>query len=133
MQTFAGTVPSRAWVYGRDDAEVLVSVMVTEGIADGMKGQDIRTLAKLYTESVATGWGGKVQGSSNGWVAPFCGGEIGYKAEVSFGETVYDYYGCMMVLQDSFRVATFVTWVAHGTPEMVVSRRLLTFIEALSL
>lgn len=133
MQTFAGAVPSRAWVYGRDAEEVMVSVMVTEGVINGLKGQNIRTLVKLYTEAVATGWGGKVSGAKEGWLAPFCGGEAGYKAEVSFGGTVYDYYGCLMMLQDSFRIASFVTWAPKGTPEPVISRRLLTMIEAVSI
>jgi hypothetical protein len=133
MQTFAGSVPSRAWVYGRGDEEVMVSVMVTEGIVDGLKGQDIRAIVKLYTEAVATGWGGKVKGEEKGWMAPFCGGEAGYKAEVTFGEVVYDYYGCLMKLKDSFRVVSFVTWAPKGTSEPVISRRLLTLIEAISM
>ena len=36
MQTFSGSIPSRAWVYEQNGAEVLVSAMMTEGVKEGL-------------------------------------------------------------------------------------------------
>lgn len=89
MKTFSGSTPSRAWVFGRKraaveggekgdakeqwrgergkqaksgidaDAEVLASILVTEGIAGGIRPQKQSLLLKLYVESVIRAWGGK--------------------------------------------------------------------------
>ncbi|MBQ9816661.1 MAG: hypothetical protein IJM59_04225 [Proteobacteria bacterium] len=133
MQTFSGTVPSRAWVYAKGDEEVTVSILVTEGILHGLEGQDPTTLVKLYTEAFAVGWGAKIKGEPEGTKAAFCGGEAGYKLEAAFGEKTFEYYGCLMLQKDHSRVATAVTWVPQGTSEQIPAKRLMTFIEAIRL
>ena len=133
MQTFNGSVPSRAWIYEKNDAEVFISVMVTEGIRGGLEGQDMKKLAKLYMDSFVGGWGGRLTGPESGTLATFCGGENGYKGQAQFGEKQYDYYGCLRTAPDLSRTVAFVTWVAPGIPESVVASRLLTFIEGVQI
>ena len=133
MQSFSGTVPSRAWIYAKGDEEVAISAMVTEGIATGLEGQSTTLLAKLYTEALVVGWGGKGEGEPDGIMAPFCAGEAGYKFTATFGDKQFDYYGCFILRDDNFRAATIVTWVPAGTPEMTAARRLMTFVEATQL
>ncbi|MBO4351751.1 MAG: hypothetical protein J6A01_12530 [Proteobacteria bacterium] len=131
MQTFSGSVPSRAWIYAKGEEEVVVSAMVTEGIITGLEGQSTSTLAKIYTEALVVGWGGKSNGEPDGIKqASFCAGEAGYKLEATFGEQKFDYYGCFMLRRDFFRATTVVTWVPAGTPEEIASRRLMTFVQA---
>ena len=131
MQTFSGSVPSRAWIYAKGNEEVVVSAMVTEGIINGLEGQSTTILAKLYTEALVVGWGGKANGEPDGIIqAPFCGGEAGYKLEATFGDQKFDYYGCFMLREDYYRATTVVTWVPVGTPEEVAARRLMTFVQA---
>ena len=134
MQTFSGSVPSRAWIYAKGDEEVVVSAMVTEGIVTGLEGQSVSMLAKLYTEALVVGWGGKSKGEPDGSnQAIFCGGEAGYKLEATFGDKKFDYYGCLMLRKDNFRATAVVTWVPAGAPEETASRRLMTFVQAIDM
>ena len=131
MQTFSGSVPSRAWVFTKEDAEVFVSVMVTEGVRQALEGQSRAALAKLYLENFVGGWGGRLHGELDGIsMAAFCGGEAGYKGEATFGDSKYEYYGCLRMNKERSRTVSVVTWVAPGTPESVAASRLITYIEA---
>ena len=132
MQTFSGTVPSRAWIFGKNDEEVAVSAMVTEGIENGLKDQDLNVMAKTYVDALVTGWGGEPKGDALSVKSAFCGGEFGYKAEAKFGDRVFDYYGCLLMNPERSRIITVVTWGAHDIPEEIVARRLMTFIQASS-
>ena len=111
MQTFAGTIPSRAWVFGREDKEIMASGMVTEGIATGLMGQSLGGIAKIYAESVVVGWGGRTKGESRALdLADFCGGLPGAVVTAAFGATSQTYYACVLARGDLFRVVTAMTW-----------------------
>ncbi|MBQ9241826.1 MAG: hypothetical protein IJ165_01125 [Proteobacteria bacterium] len=141
MQTFSGTVPSRAWLFSRGEEEVMVAVLVTEGIVGGLEGQNYSTLARLYAEAVIGGWGGvRPIGKPDGEKAVgaempaggavFCAGEHGAKVPASFGEKKFEYYTCMLVHPDKTRIVAVTTWVPEGTEEQIAARRLMTFVQA---
>ena len=139
MQTFSGSVPSRAWLFSRGEEEVMVSVLVTEGIAGGLDGQNNITLARLYLEALIGGWGGsrpvsdaneaKADAEAVGG-ALFCAGEAGAKVPATFGEKKFDYYNCLMINPEKTRIAMIATWVPDGTLEQIAARRLMTFVQA---
>ncbi|MBQ9396492.1 MAG: hypothetical protein IJU23_13390 [Proteobacteria bacterium] len=130
-QTYTGTTPSRTWLFTKNDEEVMVGVLVTEGIVGGLKGQNYGNLAKVYLDALIAGWGGKRNGPEAGSTALFCGGEPGYKTEGIFGERRFDYYCCLKVSKDRSRIAVAVTWGNSGLPEETAARRLMPFIESI--
>ena len=129
-QTYTGTTPSRTWIFEKNDEEVMLAVLVTEGISGGLKAQNYGNLAKIYLTEIIAGWGGKSNGPETGSTALFCGGEPGYKAEAIFGEKHFDYYCCLKVSKDRSRIATAVTWGPSGLLEETAARRLMPFIES---
>ena len=120
MQTFSGSVPSRAWVYheAATDAEVLVSVMVTEGVVDGLPKQDPANLMRLYLQSLVIGWGGQAEGDeADGEGASFvCAAGAGFRLKGRFGTRTYVYEGCLLRSEDWSRIVTVVTWRGEGSP-----------------
>lgn len=125
MQTFSGSVPSRAWVFGRGDEEVVVSVLVTEGIAGGLKDQDYGKLAKLYLDALIGGWGGKADAEKTGEShAPFCGDVPGYQTTGTFGTIQQSYFACLRMREDLQRIVTIVTWLKKDEPVSVAAQRL---------
>lgn len=151
MQHFSGSVPSKAWLFSHSgkngentDEEVIVSVLITEGIEHGLEGQDVSNLAKLYIDALVIGWGGKIanapaaktpEAAATGTpylAATFCAGEAGYKLTATFGDKEFDYYGCMLQKRDRMRMVSVATWVPTGTAEEDVAHRLMTFVQAVS-
>lgn len=132
-QTFAGTTPSRAWIFAKNDEEIMLSVIVTDGIQNGLKDQNYGKLAKIYLDSLIVGWGGKHTGPESGSAALFCGGEPGYKAQGIFGDRRFDYYCCLKISKDRTRIAAAVTWGTSKLLDESAARRLMPFIEAVQL
>ena len=125
MQTFSGSVPSRAWFFGRGDEEVVVSVMVTEGITGGLKDRDYGKLAKLYLDALIGGWGGNADTEKTGDAhAPFCGDAPGYQTTGTFGALQQSYYVCLRIREDLQRIVTVVTWLKKDESVSVAAQRL---------
>lgn len=125
MQTFSGSVPSRAWVFGRGDEEAVVSVLVTEGITGGLKDQDYGKLAKLYLDALIGGWGGKADAEKKGDAhAPFCGDAPGYQTTGTFGTIQQSYFACLRIREDLQRIVTVVTWLKMDESVSVAAQRL---------
>lgn len=145
MQTFSGTVPSRAWVFGRildengrfknvpesererrdTEAEVVAAVLVTEGITGGLKPQKQTKILKLYVESLIQAWGGKTPEKGGDEIeAPngFCGNAAGYRVESQFGEIRYTYYGCALYREDAFRIVMLTTWMREADDQLAAER-----------
>ena len=144
MQTFSGAVPSRAWVFknNNDNAEVLVSVMVTEGIIDGLPKQSLSNLMRLYLQSLIVGWNGKVidEEKNEDKDDPekpdneiFCADGAGYQMTGIFGTREFQYYGCMVRAVDWSRIVTVSTWIPKGAPSQPVLQHLLLFLQAVTM
>lgn len=130
MQTFAGNVPSRVWLFEKNSEEVAVAALATEGIENGLKDQNHSKLVKIYLDALIVGWNGKSEGPETGTNAAFCGGESGYKTLASFGNRQFDYYACMMMNKERTGIIMITTWAPHDTAEEIIARRLMTFVQA---
>ena len=138
MQTFAGSVPSRAWVFRRTgtDAETLVSVLMTEGIIDGLPKQSLANLMRLYMQGLIDGWGGTAEAVDEkdaAGVGVLCGDGAGFQMKAKFGTREYRYLGCMLRMRDWSRVVTVVSWMPEGSSETDVRNRLMLFVQAVVL
>ena len=121
MKLFTGTIPSKAWIFEHQEDEVLVSVLMTEGILDGLQNQSKATLIRLYVEEFVSGWGGQVdKGVTHEFeAATFCDGHAGVEIKATFGRDTFLYYGCMKPRQDWSRIGMVVTWIKTPPPPMV--------------
>ncbi len=136
---FSGATPSKAWILNQaedESSEVLVGAIVTEGVADGLRDQATTVLIKSYLEAFAISWGARVEGASEGEIAVYCGGKPGHHIVATFGNEVFDYYGCMVIRSDKGRAGVVVTWIKRGKdadPEAkalpVATRRLTPFVQ----
>ena len=117
MKLFTGSLPSKAWVFDNNQAEVLVSVINAEGIREGLTNPSKATLIRLYTEEFVSGWGGKIDKTATHEfeAATFCDGHAGVEVKATFGQDTYIYYGCLKHNQDWTKLSTVVTWMK--TPE----------------
>ena len=139
VKTFTGSTPSRAWVLEHGGEEVVAGSIVTEGVKGGLDSFSTTVLVKLYVEAFAVSWGARVTGNLEGELAVYCGGGAGYHLEATFGNEVYDYYGCMNVRDDKGLAATLVTWIKRGDgvqdPEgaslVEATRRLKPYLEGI--
>lgn len=135
---FSGSSPSEARVFARGEEEVVFGAIVTEGVSQGLVDLATTVLIRSYVEAFAISWGAKVSGPKEGELAAYCGGEAGYHLEATFGNDVYDYYGCMLMRADKWRAATVVTWVKRdGKPDpegramLVATKRFAPFLKAI--
>ncbi len=138
MQTFSGSVPSRAWVFRRTETEVetLVSVMMTEGIIDGLPQQSLANLMRLYLQSLIVGWGGTAEGideKDQENMGILCGDGAGYQMKAKFGAREYRYVGCMLRTREWSRIVTVVSWMPEGSSETDMRNRLMLFTQAVVL
>ena len=120
----------------------MVSVMVTEGIIDGLPNQSLSNLMRLYLQSLIVGWGGKAEDESQNSDkdAPkkqndevFCADGAGYQMTGAFGTREYQYYGCMVRAVDWSRIVTVSSWIPKGTPSETVVQHLLLFVQAVTM
>ncbi len=141
-RVFSGSTPSKAWVIrNTEQDESVVSAIVTEGIVNGLRDHATTLLVKLYVEAFVVGWGGKVNGPEEGELAAYCGGEAGYHLEATFGNDVYDYYGCMKIREGKGIAGTVVTWIKRdkksldpeGEGMLKASKRIKPLLEGMVL
>ena len=139
MQTFSGAVPSRAWVFRRagSEAETMVSVLMTEGIVDGLPSQSLGYLMRLYLRELIAGWGGTAEDDADEKVPEqddiLCGDGAGFRTTAQFGSRKYAYYGCMLRTSEWSRIVTVVTWMPEGGAETDIRNRLMLFVQAVVL
>ena len=143
MQTFSGSVPSRAWVFkNSDNIEILVSVMATEGIIDGLPRQSLSNLMRLYLQSLIVGWGGKAEDEAQNADKDdenkqnhefICADGAGYQMIGKFGTREYQYYGCMVRAIDWSRIVTVSTWIPKGASSQTVLQHLQLFVQSVTM
>jgi len=140
-RVFTGSAPSKAWVLrNKDREEAFVSAISTEGIANGLKDHSTTLLVKLYVEAFAVGWGAKVKGPEEGELSAYCGGGAGYHLEATFGNDVFDYYGCMKIRDDKGVAGAVITWIKRdknspdpeGEGLLKASKRLKPLLDAIN-
>ncbi len=138
------------------DGEVFASILVTEGVAGGLKPQKQSALLKLYVESMIRAWGGTTgddgimadeinfppDGGADPADAPplppsnaeaFCGRNASYRVGASFGASKYVYYGCGIFRPDLYRIVFLVTWAPGSGDDKMAAGRFAPFLDGISL